>query len=157
MSRAPNTKQVEHAQAFLDGLEGRQRGAPSIALMPVEHASEAARTPDARTPDAATEMVAPNLEPPRGTVITREATVLRLEFARVLRVVAHALEVNETRELLAAGDELAKLREQEQRIASSTIGENWRDHREPMQVVQHMGAAMGVLSRAVDTVRRVPL
>jgi hypothetical protein len=46
------------------------------------------------------------------------------------------------------------VRAREVRLVTITIGDSWRDNSEPLSVAQHIGSALGVLSRAVESVRR---
>jgi hypothetical protein len=152
---------AEHAQQLLDML--RRKGAspgpavrprdaaPVLSLVPLE--ADAAITAT-RAPDAAPLAHPPALDPPRGGEVSRELAALRVELARVLVVVAGALESNDARALLEALDALEGVRSRERRFVTVVVGESWREHREPLFVAQNIGAAIGVLARAVDLVRR---
>lgn len=134
---------------------GRPRdAAPVLARAPLERDRAFV---EARAPDPPPLEAAPALEAPRGGRVAREVAALRVEVARVLVVVADALERDDARALLEAIDALAGVKAHEKRLVLEVIGDSWSEHRDALRVAQDLGAAIGVLSRAVDTVRRVPV
>jgi hypothetical protein len=150
---------AERAREMLAKLE--QRHGPRGALVRPRDAPPAvvqqplavdAPIVAARTPEAVPMAHAPALAPP--VIVSRELAELRAEFGRVLVVVGEAVERNDVAALLEALDAIEAVRAREVRLVTITIGDSWRDNSEPLSVAQHIGSALGVLSRAVESVRR---
>jgi hypothetical protein len=148
MTGRPNQTAVRFADAILADLRSRRPGQAALTLLPIEHASPAARAPEVRTPEA------PLVQLDRPAPISAELDRLRLECARACDAAARALERNDVAALLEAEGACASAKARAARFALEVIGDRWRDHRDPLWVANNLGSAVGLLRLALEAVRR---